>query len=309
MASPLVCVLKRKGGCDGVRLAVDYRYVNQFTVSDAFPIPEMEDVIQRIAGKRYITSMDCRAGYHQTSVREQDKWLTAFVCLGKLHEFQRTPIGMRNAGQTFVRAMQGILQPLKEFAESYVDGSAVHSNTWRFHLSHVEEFLKTMRNEGITLNLKKCRFAQHTVKFCGEIIGSGIWRPDPEKVAAIHEMREPETKKQLRMILGFLSYFRKYINAFADKAKVLTDLTAKRLSQNIKALWTKEHSEALETLKLDLIHACESQLHITRLDQPFDAFIDASAYAVGGLIVQRDDLGVEHPIAFFSSKLTPAQKN
>jgi len=65
----------------------------------------------------------------------------------------------------------------------------------------------------------------------------------------------------------------------------------------------------LETLKLDLIQACESQLHIIRLDQPFDAFIDASAYAVGGLIVRRDDLGVEHPIAFFSSKLTPAQRN
>jgi len=144
MASPLVCVLKGKGGCDGVRLAVDYRYVNQFTVSDAFPIPEMEDVIQRIGGKRYITSMDCRAGYHQTSVREQDKWLTAFVCLGKLFEYNRTPFEMRNAGQTFVRAMQSILQPLKEFADSYVDDTAVHSNTWRFHLSHIEEFLKTM---------------------------------------------------------------------------------------------------------------------------------------------------------------------
>jgi len=53
MASPLVCVLKGKGGCDGVRLAIDYRYVNQFTVSDAFAIPEIEDVIQRIGGKRY----------------------------------------------------------------------------------------------------------------------------------------------------------------------------------------------------------------------------------------------------------------
>ena len=87
-------------------------------------------------------------------MREQDKWLTAFVCLGKLYEFQRTPFGMRNAGQTFVRAMQSILQPLKELADSYVDDSVVHSNTWRFHLSHVEEFLKTMGNEGITINLK-----------------------------------------------------------------------------------------------------------------------------------------------------------
>ena len=309
MASPLVCVLKGKGGCDGVRLAVDYRYVNQFTVSDAFPIPEIEDVIQKIGGKHYVTTCDCRAGYHQTGVREQDKWLTAFVCLGQLYEFNRTPFGMRNAGQTFVRAMQIILRPLKEFADSYVDDSAVHSNTWRFHLSHVEEFLKTMRSEGITLNLKKCRFAQHTVKFCGEIIGSGTRQPDPGKVAAIHEMSDPETKKQLRGILGFFSYFRKYINAFSEKAKLLTDLTAKRVPQNIKSLWTQEHSAALQALKLDLIRACESQLHIIRLDQPFDVFIDGSSYAVGGLLCQRDDVGDEHPIAFFSCKLTPAQRN
>jgi len=123
MASPLVCVLKGKGGCDGVRLTVDYRYVNRFTVSDAFPIPEMEDVIQRIGGKRYITSM--------------------------------------------------------------VAVPAI-----------------TKRNEGITLNLKKCRFAQHTVKFCDEIIR----RPDPEKVAAIHEMREPETVLRYRCFRCYFEY-------------------------------------------------------------------------------------------------------
>ena len=77
MASPLVCVLKGKGCCDGVRLAVDYRYVNQFTVSDAFPIPDIEDAIQRIGGKRFVSACDCKSGYYQTAMREEDKWLTA----------------------------------------------------------------------------------------------------------------------------------------------------------------------------------------------------------------------------------------
>jgi len=108
---------------------------------------------------------------------------------------------------------------------------------------------------------------------------------------AIHEKSEPETKKQLGSILGFFGYFQRYLNAFAEKARLLTDLTAKRVPKNIKPLWTREHSKALETLKHDLIHACESQLHIIRLDQPFDAFIEASAYAVGGLLEQRDDNG------------------
>ena len=183
------------------------------------------------------------------------------------------------------------------------------ADNWRLHLFHLEEFLKTMRSEGIILNLKKCRFAQHTVKFCGEIIGSGIRRPDPKKVAAIHDMNDPETKKQLRGILGFFSYFRKHTEAFAEKAKLLTDLTAKCVPQNFKLLWNEKHSEALRALKLDLICACESHLHIIRFDLPYDVFIDASGYAVGGLLRQKDELGTEHPIAFFSSMLTLAQRN
>ena len=126
---------------------------------------------------------------------------------------------MKNAAQTFVRALQPLLKPLKEFADSYIDDSAVHSNIWSDQLLHIDEFLKMMRSEGRTLNLKNCPFAQHTIQFCGEIIGSGIRKPDPEKVSAIKEMNEPETKRQLRGILGFFSYFRKYIEAFAEKAK------------------------------------------------------------------------------------------
>ena len=167
-----------------------------------------------------------------------------------------------------------------------------------------------MRSEGLTLNVKKCRFAQHTVKFCGEIIGSGIRKPDREKVTAIKEMNEPETKRQLRGILGFFSYFRKYLEAFAEKAKVLTDLTAKRVPQNIKSLWSEKHSVALQILKRDLINACKSSLHIIRLDRPFEIFVDSSGFAVGGLLCQRDDSGTEYPISFFfSCKLTDTQKN
>jgi len=94
----------------------------------------------------------CRA---ISSQLRHDKWLTAFICLGQVFEFNRTPFGMKNAAQTFVRAVQLILKLLKEFADSYIDDSAVHSDIWRDHLIHIEEFLKTMRSKGLTLNLKK----------------------------------------------------------------------------------------------------------------------------------------------------------
>ena len=306
MCSPLVCVLKKDGG---VRLAVDYRYVNSFTVSDAFPIPDIEDVIQKVGGKSFVSTFDCRQGYYQTNVRECDKWLTAFVCMGRLLEFNRTPFGMRNAGQTFVRGTEIILRSLREFTDSYIDDSAVFSNEWYLHLTHVDRFLATLKREGVTLNLSKCCFAQHTVKFCGEIIGSGFRSPDPEKVAVVRNMKIPDTKRQLRSMLGFFSYFRKHIYAFADKAKLLTDLTAKRVPQCLTSVWTESHTKALEDLKSDLINACQTSLAIIRYDRPFEIYVDASATAAAGYIVQKDDAGVERPIAFFSTKFTPAQRN
>jgi len=82
-----------------------------------------------------------------------------------------------------VRAMQAILRQIREFIDSYVDDYAVFSDVWLEHLGHLDAYLSTMTKEGITLNLKKCRFGHNTVKFCGEIIGSGIRSPDPEKIA------------------------------------------------------------------------------------------------------------------------------
>jgi len=77
-----ILVKKGKSFADGIRLAVDYRYLNSFTVSDGFPIPEVEEVIQKVRSKTYISTFNCRHGYWQTNVRESDRWLTAFVCLG-----------------------------------------------------------------------------------------------------------------------------------------------------------------------------------------------------------------------------------
>ena len=114
---------------------------------------------------------------------------------------------MRNAGQTFVRCMQILLRSLREFTDSYVDDSAVFSDEWYLHLAHVDKFLSVMEKEGVTLNLHKCCFAQHTVKFCGEIIGSGTRSPDPEKLAVVRNMKIPDTKKQLRSVLGFFHTF------------------------------------------------------------------------------------------------------
>jgi len=105
-------------------------------------------------------------------------------------------------------------------------------------------------------------------------------------------------------LLGFFSYFRKHIKSFAEKAKVLTDLTLKRVPQNIKSVWLNKHSEALRNLKDELIKTCDEPLYIVRFDRPFYVYVDDSSYAVAGYVMQCDDAMVEYSVAFFSSKLS-----
>ena len=90
---------------------------------------------------------------------------------------------------------------------------------------------------------------------------------------------------------------------------MLTDLTSKRVPQNVKSVWTDKHSEALSNLKDELIRTCNEPLYVVRFDRPFHVYVDTSSYAVAGYVVQCDDAGVEYHVAFFSSKLSASQRN
>ena len=306
MASPIVCVLKGKHGKEGVRLAVDYRYLNKHCLGDAYPLPNIDDVIQRIGKGNYISTFDVKGAYWQLGVRPDHQWLTAFIWDGGLYQFTRAPFGQKGSGCTFVRVIQQILHPLKEFTDSYVDDISVFSDLWRHHLSHLEKFLMTIKKSGLTLNLKKCSFAQKEVRFLGHIIGSGQRRPDPDKIATVHEMKPPESKKQVRQVLGFFAFFRDYIPNFAATAKPLTDLTRKRVPNRVP--WGEDQECAFQTLKSQLCEATTKGLNVVDFKRPFTLHVDASEYNVGAVLTQTDNNGKEQPVAFASSKLNETQR-
>ena len=306
MASPLVCVLKGKDGKDGVRLAVDYRYVNKYTIGDSYPTPTIDDIVQRMGKARYLSSFDARGAYWQCKVRADHQWLTAFICDEGLFEWIRTPFGMKASGFTFIRAVKQMLQPIKQFADSYVDDMTVFSDEWELHLQHLRKYLERIRECGLTLNLKKCSFAKNQIKFCGQLIGSGKRSADLDKLAVINNMKVPETKKQVRQLLGFFSWFREYIPNFAMHAKPLTDLTAKKVSSVIP--WGKTQQDAFDKLKELLCKATMDPLYIVDFNKPYNIHVDSSDYAVGALISQTDENGIERPIAFASRKLNDTQR-
>jgi len=300
MSSPILCVLKNN---KEVRLVCDYRYVNSFTVADAYPMQNVEDVINKIGHSNLRTTWDARGAYYQIPVLPADRWLTAILTPSGLWEWTRCPFRMRNSGSSFVRAIESVLRPIHDFTSSYVDDMATGSKDWPEHLSHIDQFLTVIKSAGLTLNLLKCEFAKSEVKFVGQYVGSGSRRPDFEKFRPIRELQRPVTQKQLRSILGLFGYFRDYIANYAQIAKPLTDLTMKGVPQIIP--WRQEAQHAFECLKAKLCEA--SALAIPCPGEQFSIVVDASSVAVGACIFQADSDGRDRPIAYLSQKLSPPQ--
>ena len=113
--------------------------------------------------------------------------------------------GLKNAGHTYVKALQKVLEPVKRFTASYIDEVAVYTNSWATHMKVLDKFLQVIRQSGITFNFKKCQFALPEIKFVGHIIGSGRHCLDPSKASVVHDMKRPITKIYEKV--GFLAHF------------------------------------------------------------------------------------------------------
>ena len=238
MVSPLVVVQKGPRGQDGIRLAVDYSYLNSFTRHDPFPVGDTDSIMNRVGGAKLISTFDAACGYYQLLVRPEDIPLTAFFRDDGIFEFLRTPFGGQSCGSTFIRAIQQILKPIKGFTEAYVDDLILHThvngnNIFGAHLQQIKRFLQRIKETGMTLKLRKCSFAHPEVKFCGKLVGSGGKRPDPAKVTAIQGIKPARTKTEVRRLLGLIGFFRDHIPRYAEIARPLTDLTSKQVPTNV----------------------------------------------------------------------------
>jgi phospholipid-translocating ATPase len=189
---------------------------------------------------------------------------------------------------------------------------AVHSDTWQQHLIDVRAYLLVMQRAGFTLGIKKCEFAKPQLKYIGHLIGSGERRVDPAKTDKVQGLREPETKKQIRKLLGFFSFFSEYIPNYSMYAKPLTDLTGKRMPERI--ILGQLARSALQTLKDLLCNATFEPLFIIDPSKPFSLYVDSCDYAVGAILTQTreaDNAGparLDYPVAFASAKLTETQQ-
>ncbi len=181
-SSPVVIVPKKDGT---LRVCIDFRKLNAQSRFDAYPMPRIDDLLERIGQARYITTLDLCKGYWQVPLDNDSKQYRAFRTPSGLYHFTVLPFGLHGAPATFQRLMDQVLRGCEGWAAAYLDDVIIFSNSWEEHLTHLEETLKRIQEAGLTLNVKKCEWARQETSYLGYHLGNGKLRPQVDKVEAI----------------------------------------------------------------------------------------------------------------------------
>ena len=226
-ASPIVLVSKKNGD---KRMCVDYRKLNQITIKDKYPLPLIEDTIDQLRGFTQFTTLDLFSGYHQIEIDEESRHKTAFVTPDGHYEYNRIPFGLANAPAFFQRAITNMFGPV---ATVFIDDIIVPSTDFEHGIKQLRKVLEIGRRYNVTFNYKKCVFFKSSVRYLGYEINYEGLRPGDAKVKAVKEFPVPENVRNVRQFIGLASFFRKFVQNFAQIAKPLT-----RKNENFR--WEKE---------------------------------------------------------------------
>ena len=298
-SSPCILVPKPDGS---YRMCTDYRKVNNLTKSDNFPIPRIDDCVDKIGNAKYVSKFDLLKGFWQIPLSERAKEVSAFVTPRGLYQYKVMPFGMRNSPATFQRLINRIISQI-DGCEGYIDDVIIYSDTWEEHLEILRKFFKRLSEAKLTINLVKSEFGCGHVTYLGHIVGQGQVKPVNAKVDAIADFPQPTTKKHVMRLLGMAGYYRKFCPNFSSITEPLTQL----LRKDMKFVWTEQCQSAFEKLKAMLQNA--PVLSAPDFSRPFKLAVDASDVAAGAVLLQEGQDGVDHPTCYFSRKFNKHQRN
>ena len=295
-------MVKKKDNSD--RMCIDYRKLNEITIDDKMPLPRIHEILDRLRGAKFFTTLDIAWGYWQVEMDPDSIENTAFVTNEGHYEWLVMPFGLKNAPATFQRIIQKILGNLiYRGAINYLDDIIIYTNTFEEHLQLLDKVFTLLAEYGIKLRPKKCHFAQESVQYLGHVVSLNEVRPSPEKIEAIKSFPVPTSKKNVKSFLGLAGYFCRFSKDYQLIAKPLNKLSGK----NSVFRWEPEHQKAFETIKSLLQN--DPVLAIFDPQKPCTIYTDASIEGIGAIITQKDDNDNEHVVEYFSRCLNPHQRN
>lgn len=283
------------------RMVVDYRRLNDITVDDKYPLPNINDLFDMLGKSVYFTTLDLASGYHQIEVETEDRAKTAFSTPFGHYEFNRMPFGLKTAPATFQRAMDNVLRGLQGIhCLVYLDDVIIFSRSLQEHVQKLKAVFDRFRQTNLKVQLDKSHFLRKEVLYLGHTITSEGLKPNNDKIDAILKYPIPETVTQIKSFLGLIGYYRKFIKDFA---KITRPFTA-CLKKGRKIIIDDEYIRCFETCKKILTNA--PLLQFPDFSKPFVLTTDASNFAIGAVLSQGP-IGSDKPIAYASRTLSDTE--
>ncbi|GJT84885.1 reverse transcriptase domain-containing protein [Tanacetum coccineum] len=259
----------------GWRVCIDYRKLNEATRKDHFPLPFMDQMLERLAGNEYYCFLDGFSGYFQIPIDPNDQEKTTFTCPYGTFAYRRMPFGLCNAPGTFQRCMMAIFHDMIEKTmEVFMDDFSVFGNSFSTCLTNLEKMLKRCEDTNLALNWEKSHFMVKEGIVLGHKISKKGIEVDKAKIDVISKLPHPTTVKGIRSFLGHAGFYRRFIKDFSKISRPMTHL----LEKNTPFIFSEDCILAFQTLKKKLTEA--PILIAPNWDQPFELMCDASDYAI-----------------------------
>ncbi|GJT93218.1 reverse transcriptase domain-containing protein [Tanacetum coccineum] len=284
----------------GWRVCIDYRKLNEATRKDHFPLPFMDQMLERLAGNQYYCFLDGFSGYFQIPIDPKDQEKTTFTCPYGTFAYRRMPFGLCNAPGTFQRCMMAIFHDMIEKTmEVFMDDFSVFGDSFSTCLSHLEKMLKRCEDTNLSLNWEKSHFMVKEGIVLGHKISKSGIEVDRAKVEVIAKLPHPTTVKGVRSFLGHAGFYRRFIQDFSKFPVQDPPCLKKRPN-----FFSEECIESFNTLKRKLTEA--PILIAPDWDLPFELMCDASDFAIGAVLGQRKNKHFQ-PIHYASKTMSEAQ--
>ena len=287
----------------GWRVCIDYRNLNTATRKDHFPLPFIDQMLDRLAGHPHFCFLDGYSGYNQIAIAPEDQEKTTFTCPYGTFAFRRMPFGLCNAPATFQRCMMSMFSDLvEEVMEIFMDDFTVYGSSFDQCLKNLETVLQRCQDKHLALNWEKCHFMVTEGIVLGHKISATGLEVDQSKVSIIKTLAHPTTVKGVRSFLGYAGFYRRFIKDFSKIARPLCRL----LEKDIRFNFDDSCKAAFEEIKIKLVQA--PIMAAPEWDQGFEIMYDASDFAMGAVLGQRKEK-IFRTIYYASRTFNEAQEN
>ena len=302
---------KKKGG--RIRWCVDWRRLNLITKKDAFPMPNVQDNITRLAGSTVFSGVDMNGAFNAINLAKRDREKTAFATPWGLYQQKKLGFGLCNGPATYCRLVNRILKDIPpSVAIGFLDDAVIHSPDLESHFKHLDQTLAAYQEAGLKLGPDKCNFFSDNIEYLGHKISAEGIEPTPDHLQALKQWKLPRFKTEARAFLGTANYYRDHIKDFAALAKPWTDVMGKTTpdQESTQLVVDQEMEKSFEGIKKALLSSPVLGFPYFKGHRAGQFILDTdfSQTQIGAVLSQKQGPR-EVVIAYGSKKLSKTQQN